>query len=704
MTEARKIEFPVAGRCCSGVVAWLFPASGHLLLGKRFRALGFAVVLLIAFGLGLRLDGNLYRRSPGQPLSYLATLGAMGVGAPYFVAALRRRLPGQARGSGLRIRHRLSALCRPDEPAAGARRLGHRPRQEGRGLSHLGLMTVYAALVGRLLRPALAPRAQGAGAALPADLPRHDGRRHSPRMADVPLPDRARRADSMSSRRPSGGRRGSFRRSTRREDAARAEAPAARPRGPSASVPNSSRAEASSCVADSREISVVGISEALAILPRAREIQDLLVAACEKRRPAVAVLIDFPEFNLRLARKLEWLGIPVVYYISPQVWAWRRGRVRAISELVDRMLVLFSFEVDFYRRHGVPATHVGHPLVDEVRTLAGVWDEPAKARSTRPAANRPDARFAPQRDPRPAAAHARRRRALQRQIEIAPVLIQAPSVSAEFLAPFLARYAAETGEAARGGARGPFRGDRRRRTWCSAPRARRRSRWACWGRRCWCSIGWAPGATCSPAPWCACRTSAWSTWCSRRAAVPELLQGETVPENGRRAGVRAAAVARPRDRDAAGSCRPPAALGRSGASQRAAREVAAYLPERRAPPALWIERRVRSDDGTRRAGRVKLLAFLLTYVRKYWRWAVLALGATVLYAASTVDPDPAPRADLQRGAADRLDRAAGGPRSAHARERRVSGSARGRHRRRRFHGSARRAGPGRRRPPQPPQT
>ena len=78
-------------------------------------------------------------------------------------------------------------------------------------------------------------------------------------------------------------------------------------------------AEGVDLVADSREISVVGISEALAILPRAKEIQDLLVAACEKRRPAAAVLIDFPEFNLRLARKLKWLGIPVVYYISPQV-------------------------------------------------------------------------------------------------------------------------------------------------------------------------------------------------------------------------------------------------------------------------------------------------------------------------------------------------------------------------------------------------
>jgi hypothetical protein len=76
------------------------PASGHLLLGKRFRALGFAVVLLVAFGLGLRLEGNLYRPIPGQPLSYLATLGAMGVGAPYFVARFAAGFDGKPEAPG----------------------------------------------------------------------------------------------------------------------------------------------------------------------------------------------------------------------------------------------------------------------------------------------------------------------------------------------------------------------------------------------------------------------------------------------------------------------------------------------------------------------------------------------------------------------------------------------------------------------------
>lgn len=133
-------------------------------------------------------------------------------------------------------------------------------------------------------------------------------------------------------------------------------------------------------VADSGEISVVGLSEVLRVLPRAREIFARLLEEVERRRPALAVLVDFPEFNLRLARALRERGVRVVYYISPQVWAWRRGRVKVIAEVVDLMLVFFPFEVDFYRRHGVRAVHVGHPLVDEIPELPHAWDRvPADA-------------------------------------------------------------------------------------------------------------------------------------------------------------------------------------------------------------------------------------------------------------------------------------------------------------------------------------
>jgi lipid-A-disaccharide synthase len=96
----------------------------------------------------------------------------------------------------------------------------------------------------------------------------------------------------------------------------------------------------------------------------------LLRRALRERRPDLLVLIDFPEFNLRLAKYAKRLNIPVLYYISPQIWAWRKGRVRQIARWVDRMAVVFPFEASFYERHGVNVTFVGHPLLDSVRSGA----------------------------------------------------------------------------------------------------------------------------------------------------------------------------------------------------------------------------------------------------------------------------------------------------------------------------------------------
>ncbi len=93
----------------------------------------------------------------------------------------------------------------------------------------------------------------------------------------------------------------------------------------------------------------------------------LLRRALRERKPDLLVLIDFPEFNLRLARYAKRLGIPVLYYVSPQIWAWRRGRARQIARWVDRMAVIFPFEVAFYQRQGVNVTFVGHPLLDRVQ-------------------------------------------------------------------------------------------------------------------------------------------------------------------------------------------------------------------------------------------------------------------------------------------------------------------------------------------------
>ncbi|MFY9823595.1 MAG: lipid-A-disaccharide synthase [Thermoanaerobaculia bacterium] len=134
------------------------------------------------------------------------------------------------------------------------------------------------------------------------------------------------------------------------------------------------RAAGLQAVAHSSEVAVVGITEVLRVLPRIREVFADLLHEVDRRRPSLAVLIDFPDFNLRLARQLKERGLGIVYYISPQVWAWRKGRVKTIARLVDRMLVLFPFEVDFYRGHGVDVIHVGHPLVDEVPVLPNVWD------------------------------------------------------------------------------------------------------------------------------------------------------------------------------------------------------------------------------------------------------------------------------------------------------------------------------------------
>jgi len=130
------------------------------------------------------------------------------------------------------------------------------------------------------------------------------------------------------------------------------------------------QAEGGTLVAHVRDLAVVGLLEVLKHLPRIRGVFDALLSRAEERRPDIAVLIDYPDFNLRLARELKRRGIPVVYYVSPQVWAWRRSRVRSIRETVDRMIVIFPFEEALYREAGVPVTFVGHPLVDVVRPAA----------------------------------------------------------------------------------------------------------------------------------------------------------------------------------------------------------------------------------------------------------------------------------------------------------------------------------------------
>ncbi len=116
-----------------------------------------------------------------------------------------------------------------------------------------------------------------------------------------------------------------------------------------------------------RDLAVVGLVEVLRHLRRLRGVFDGLVAEVERDPPRAAVLVDYPDFNLRLADALHRRGVPVVYYVSPQLWAWRRGRMRQVRRSVTRMLVIFPFEEALYRDASVPVTFVGHPLVELVR-------------------------------------------------------------------------------------------------------------------------------------------------------------------------------------------------------------------------------------------------------------------------------------------------------------------------------------------------
>ena len=117
-------------------------------------------------------------------------------------------------------------------------------------------------------------------------------------------------------------------------------------------------------VVNAHEIAVVGLAEVVEHLPRIFRLFHKVVAEAERRRPDAAVLIDFPDFNFRLARELHKRGIPVIYYVSPQLWAWRQSRIELVRKYVRKMLVIFPFEEKFYRERGIDAEFVGHPLSD----------------------------------------------------------------------------------------------------------------------------------------------------------------------------------------------------------------------------------------------------------------------------------------------------------------------------------------------------
>jgi len=117
-------------------------------------------------------------------------------------------------------------------------------------------------------------------------------------------------------------------------------------------------------VVDAKDLAVVGITEILSHLPKILGLYRKLIRAADEKRPVLAVVIDSPAFNWRVARQMRKRGIPVVYYVCPQFWAWRQGRVKLLRKYVNKALVIFPFEEKFYRDRGVDATFVGHPLAD----------------------------------------------------------------------------------------------------------------------------------------------------------------------------------------------------------------------------------------------------------------------------------------------------------------------------------------------------
>jgi len=115
-----------------------------------------------------------------------------------------------------------------------------------------------------------------------------------------------------------------------------------------------------------RELSFMGFLEVIRHLPLIRSVERTLEQLLVLKKPDVVVLIDYPGFNLRFARKVKKHGIKVVYYISPQIWAWKKGRVKKMPGVVDKMLVVFPFEEEIYRKEGIDVSFVGHPLLEEL--------------------------------------------------------------------------------------------------------------------------------------------------------------------------------------------------------------------------------------------------------------------------------------------------------------------------------------------------
>jgi lipid-A-disaccharide synthase len=121
----------------------------------------------------------------------------------------------------------------------------------------------------------------------------------------------------------------------------------------------------------SRTSDAFGLVEAVSAYGKIKDAFSKAVKALKEHKPDVLVLIDYPDFNLKVGSIAKSLGIKILYYVSPQIWAWRKGRIRKIAKLVDRMAVILPFEEDIYRTAGVSCEFVGHPVLEEIESVLG---------------------------------------------------------------------------------------------------------------------------------------------------------------------------------------------------------------------------------------------------------------------------------------------------------------------------------------------
>lgn len=179
------------------------------------------------------------------------------------------------------------------------------------------------------------------------------------------------------------------------------------------------------------EMGIVGLFNVIRHLPMFRRVFAEVIDRIAAEKPDAVLLVDYPDFNLRVAKRCKELGLRVIYYISPQLWAWRKGRVRQIARYVDRMIVIFPFEETFYEKHGVSVRYVGHPLIEQ---LTGVR-KPARKPDRLRIALLPGSRRMEVKALLPAMIDAVE--ILRRDRTVEPYIIQAPTISHEELEQML---------------------------------------------------------------------------------------------------------------------------------------------------------------------------------------------------------------------------------------------------------------------------